>query len=174
MGNGLCQIVKFFKKIDGLNKLDRQYARGQMNSRTEPIKVRSRCGRSHGNADLGGQQMLPGGLHDVPQALAPPPLNDVAFLQLQRLQGLQQAPSLYQEGVPSLVPTKLMQQFDSAPPIQAEDALDPASIQYGHFEMFQLRSDIGKSKQPFGFCRHSDESPHSSMMVHSCAEQAYF
>ena len=88
MGDRLRQAVEFLKEVDGLKKLDRQHAWGQMNSRSEPIKARSRRGRPHRNANLGRQQMLPGGVHDVPQALAPPPLSDVAVLRLQRLQGL--------------------------------------------------------------------------------------
>src|ERR1019366_2379150 len=104
MGDRLRQTVESLKEVDGLKKLDRQHARKQMNSRSEPIEARSGRRRPHGNADLGRQQMLPGGLHDVPQALAPPPLSDVAVLRFQRLQGLQKAPSLYQEGAPSLVP----------------------------------------------------------------------
>jgi hypothetical protein len=66
-----------------------------------------------------------------------------------------------------------MQQFDGPPPLQAEDSLDPGPIHYGHFEMFKLRTNLGKPKQPFGFCRHSEESPDSSMLVHSCARQAF-
>jgi hypothetical protein len=37
--------------------------------------------------------------------------------------------------------------------------------------VLQLRTNLGKSKQPFGFCRHSEESPDSSMLVHTCAAQ---
>src|ERR1039458_10136398 len=51
--------------------------------------------------------------------------------------------------------------------------LDPSAIHYGHIKVLQLRTDFGKSKQPFGFCRHSEESPNSSMMVHTCARQGH-
>ena len=34
---------------------------------------------------------------------------------------------------------------------QAEDVLDAGTIHYGHIKVLQLRTDLGKSKQPFGF-----------------------
>src|ERR1035441_3382433 len=49
--------------------------------------------------------------------------------------------------------------------------LDPSAIHYGHIKVLQLRTDLGKSKQPFGFRWHSEESPNSSMRVHTCARQ---
>ena len=73
-----------------------------------------------------------------------------------------------------LVPSKLVHQFDSSPSLQAEDLLDHGPIHYGRIKALQVRTDIGKSQQPFGFCRHSEESPNSSMLVHTCAEQGFF
>ena len=59
MGDRLRQAVEFLKEVDGLEKLDRQHARGQMNSRSKAIKARFDLGRLHGNAELGRQKMLP-------------------------------------------------------------------------------------------------------------------
>jgi hypothetical protein len=64
-----------------------------------------------------------------------------------------------------------MQQFDSTAALQTEDALDAGPVHYGHIQVLQLSTDIRKSQQPFRLCRHSEESPHSSMLVHSCARQ---
>jgi len=79
--------------------------------------------------------------------------------------------SLDQKGAPGLVPAKLVHQFYGPAALQTEDALDPGPVHYGHFEMFQLRPDLGKSQQPFGFRRHFKESPNFTMWVHSCAKQ---
>jgi hypothetical protein len=62
-------------------------------------------------------------------------------------------------------------QFYGTTAPQAKDALDAGTVHYGHIQVLQFSTDVRKTQQPFGFRRHSEESPTSSMLVHSCAGQ---